>query len=76
MVKKITELADKKYMRFLFLALSGILTGLTVCFPVIGLFAWVSLIPAAVVLLRLVKSEKHRFVSIYFYGFFFLCATL
>lgn len=71
MVKKITELADKKYMRFLFLALSGILTGLTVCFPVIGLFAWVSLIPAAVVLLRLVKSEKHRFVSIYFYGFFF-----
>lgn len=71
MVKKITELADKKYMRFLFLALSGVLTGLTVCFPAVGLFAWVSMIPAAAVLMRLVKSEKHRFVSIYFYGFFF-----
>lgn len=71
---KITELADKKYMRFFMLALSGVISGLTVCFPVIGLFAWISLIPAAVVLLKLLKSENHRFISIYFYGlFFFMC---
>ena len=71
---KITELADKKYMRFFMLALSGVIAGLTVCFPVIGLFAWISLIPAAVVLLKLLKSENHRFISIYFYGlFFFMC---
>lgn len=68
---KIAELADKKYMRFILLALSGILTGLAVCFPVTGILAWVSLIPAAVVLMRLIKSEKNRFISIYFYGFFF-----
>ena len=71
---KITELADKKYMRFFMLALSGVISGLTVCSPVIGLFAWISLIPAAVVLLKLLKSENHRFISIYFYGlFFFMC---
>lgn len=71
---KITELADKKYMRFFMLALSGVISGLTVCFPLIGLFAWISLIPAAVVLLKLLKSENHRFISIYFYGlFFFMC---
>lgn len=73
-MEKITELADKKYMRFFMLALSGVISGLTVCFPVIGIFAWISLIPAAVVLLKLLKSEKHRFISIYFYGlFFFMC---
>ena len=73
-MEKITELADKKYMRFFMLALSGVISGLTVCFPVIGLFAWISLIPAAVVLLKLLKSENHRFISIYFYGlFFFMC---
>lgn len=73
-MEKITELADKKYMRFFMLALSGVISGLTVCFPVIGIFAWISLIPAAVVLLKLLKSENHRFISIYFYGlFFFMC---
>lgn len=56
------------------LALSGVISGLTVCSPLIGLFAWISLIPAAVVLLKLLKSENHRFISIYFYGlFFFMC---
>ena len=71
---KITELADKKYMRFFMPSLSGLISGLTVCFPGIVLFASISLIPAAVVLLKLLKSENHRFISIYFYGlFFFMC---
>jgi len=73
-MKKIILLLEKRYIKFIFLAVSGLLTGLTVCFPALGVLEWFSIIPMALVLYSLCESEKHRLRSIYFYGlFYFMC---
>lgn len=73
-MNKIVELIDRRLVKFILLAFSGILTGLTVCFPAIGVLEWISLIPAFVVMLRLCTDGKHKLVSVYFYGlFFYMC---
>jgi len=73
-MKKIIALLEKRYVKFIFLAVSGILTGLTVCFPVLGFLEWFSIIPMALVLLSLCESENHRLRSLYAYGlFYFMC---
>ena len=73
-MKKIISLLQKRYIKFIFLAVSGILTGLTVCFPALGVLEWLSIIPMALVLYSLCESEKHRLRSLYAYGlFYFMC---
>ena len=73
-MKKIITLLEKRYIKIIFALVSGILTGLTVCFPVIGVLEWISIIPAALVIFSLVKSEKHRLRSVYLYGLLFFMA--
>ncbi len=62
---------DKKYKRFLFLAAGGILTGLTLVFPVLGFFEWLTLVPVGIFLFALCDDEKLRKRGMYGYGFFF-----
>ncbi len=73
-MKMLKELFQKRSVRFGALALSGLLTGLIVCYPALGLLEWFSLIPAALVLFSLANDEKNRLRSVYLYGlFFFMC---
>ena len=73
-MKKLTALLSKRYIKFVFLAVSGIMTGLTVCFPALGILEWLSIIPMSLVIYSLCASETHRLRSIYFYGlFYFMC---
>ena len=41
-----------RYKSFLALALGGVLTGLTLVFPVVGFFEWITLVPVGMFLLR------------------------
>lgn len=70
-MEKLKELLKKRYIRFLFLAASGVMTGLTVCFNVLGILEWITMIPAALVFYSLCDSEKNRLRSFYSYGLFF-----
>ena len=65
---------EKKYLRFVSLFLSGVLTGLTLVFPEIGFVEWVTLIPVGIFLLKIASDRRYRMRSLYGYGvFFFLC---
>ncbi|MBE6547063.1 MAG: apolipoprotein N-acyltransferase [Ruminococcaceae bacterium] len=67
-------LTEKRYMRFLLLALGGVLTGLTLVFPAVGFFQWLTLIPVGLFLLEHAVRPTVRLRSLYGYGlFFFLC---
>ena len=61
------------------LLLSGALTGLTVAFPVIGFLEWLTIIPAAVVLLRRGSDSSIKLRTMYldgllfFYGYYLVC---
>ena len=65
--------------RILILTLSGALTGLTLAFPKLGFLEWISIIPAAVILLKRGTDKNIRLRSVYFdglvffYGFYLLC---
>ena len=73
-MKSIAALLQKRYIKIIFLLISGTLTGLTVCFPVIGALEWISIVPTALVVFSLAKSEKHRLRSVYLYGLLFFMA--
>ncbi len=64
-------LTDKRYKRFLMLGLSGILTGLCVAFPRIGIFQWFTLIPTVIFLIDCAGERKISLGAAYGYGFFF-----
>ena len=67
-------IADKRWKRFLLLALSGILTGLTLVFPKIGFLEWLTLVPVGIFLILEADSDTRRLRGMYGYGFFFfLC---
>ena len=81
-LEKISDKATKisyTALRFLLLALGGILTGLTLVFPEIGFAEWITLVPVAVVVLVRASDEKIRLRSLYldgltfFYAFFLTC---
>ncbi len=73
-MKTLKELLTKRTVRLIALAVSGILTGLVVCYPALGLLEWFSLIPAALVLFSVANDETNRLRSVYLYGlFFFMC---
>ena len=78
--KKLTIMLHKElkpWVRAIILALSGLLTGLTVAFCELGFLEWITIIPAAIILLRRGSHQKTRLRSIYFdgllffYGFYF-----
>ena len=61
--------------RTVFLALGGILTGFTLIFPSFGFLEWITLVPAALVFLKM--ADKIRYRALWGYGFFFfLCFYL
>ena len=64
-------LTDRRYKRFLLLGISGLLTGLTVAFPKIGLLQWLTLIPATLFLLECGADKKIRLSAMYGYGLYF-----
>ena len=61
-------------VRVLILALSGLVTGLTVALPQIGFVAWIAIVPAGVILLRRASSREIKLRSIYFDGLVFFYA--
>lgn len=63
----------RKY-RFLLLAISGALTGLTLIFPVVGILEWITLMPAVAVLLDVCSDVEVGYKRAYFYGFVMLSA--
>ena len=80
--KKIAAFLDKDIKigyRILILALSGALTGLTLAIPKLGFIEWITIIPAAVILLKRGSDKKIKLRSLYFdglvffYGFYLVC---
>ncbi len=71
--------AANSRLRFLLLAAGGVLTGLTLVFPVLGLLEWITLIPVGAVLLCRVRESEARLRSLYidglvfFYSFYLVC---
>jgi len=65
-------LTDKKYKRFSLLAVSGVLTGLVLAFPILGILEWISLVPCAVFFLCYGTDKTVKLRHIYLYGFFML----
>ena len=63
-----------KRTRFLWLALSGILTGLTLVFTKVGFLEWITLIPVGAVLLQRASDKSIRLRSLYLDGFVFFYA--
>ncbi|MBQ9079977.1 MAG: apolipoprotein N-acyltransferase [Clostridia bacterium] len=57
--------------RFIMLALGGALTALTTVIPDVGLLEWISLIPAALVVLGLALDHRTKLRHAYGYGLFF-----
>ena len=85
MLKRLSDISDflnketKLGIRLLVLILSGALTGLTVAFPVIGFLEWITIIPAAVILLRRASNKEIKLRTLYldglvfFYGYYLVC---
>lgn len=74
MVRKgfqIKRAAESRWGRLLLLALSGIATGLTLIFPQLGLFEWITLIPMGIVLYHLAFESQIKIRQAYGYGFYF-----
>ena len=82
MLKRISDVLNKDMniaVRLLLLALSGTLTGLTVAFPELGFLEWLTIIPAAIILLKRGSDKKVNLGTLYidglvfFYGFYLVC---
>mgnify|MGYP003296081057 CR=1 FL=1 len=81
-VQRVNELLNKNMktpVRVLILAVSGALTGLTLAIPEIGFLEWLTIIPAALILLRRGSADdvKLRFLYLdglaFFYGYYLVC---
>lgn len=68
---QISGLTENCVGRLLLLAISGLATGLTLIFPQLGLFEWVTLIPMGVVLYHLGFESQIKIKQAYGYGFYF-----
>ena len=64
------ELSYKK-IRYVFIIISGLLTGLTLVVPTIGFIEWITLIPVATVILGKASDKTVRLRSLYLDGFVF-----
>ena len=65
------KMLDKRSIRYLLLAIGAVFTGFTLVFPVIGLLEWISLIPAAMAIIVVVRDDSIGIKKLYGYGFFF-----
>lgn len=70
-VARFYKFAGDRAGRLLLLALGGVLTGLTLIFNEAGLFEWLTLVPAAYVLVDLARRQDTKLKSAYGYGFVF-----
>lgn len=61
-------------IRVLILAISGLLTGLTIAFPQIGFLQWITIVPAGIVLIKRASIKETKLRSIYFDGLVFFYA--
>lgn len=68
---KLTESLKRPLVFYGALIFSGVLTGLTVVFPEIGVFEWISLIPGALCFIFAALDEKISFKKMYGIGFLF-----
>ena len=69
-----SAMAEKRYMRFIMLMISGVLMGLTLVITKIGAVQWFAFIPLGIVLFTVCGNKKYRLRSLYGYGvFFFMC---
>ncbi len=67
-------LTKKRYVRYLLLTVSALLTGLTLTVPILGLLEWVSMIPLGLFLLEMATDRTVRLRHLYAWGlFFFFC---
>ena len=64
----------RRSLRFLMLALSGILTGLCLVITKIGFLEWLTLVPCALFLLMLGSKEGLRYRALYGHGVFFFAS--
>ena len=65
------DMLDKRYVRFILLAVGAVLTAFTLVAPSIGIIEWVSLIPSAIALIAIARDKCVRGRGLYGYGFFF-----
>ena len=71
------DMLNKRYVRFLLLALGAALTGLTLVAPTLGVLEWVFLVPSALALIAIAQDKRVRGRGLYGYGFFlFFCFYL
>lgn len=61
----------RRLWRFCMLGAGGILTALTLVFPVLGIIEWITLIPSAIALIVMCRDTALRRRGLYGYGFFF-----
>ena len=66
-------------IRLLVLIFSGVLTGLTIAIPQIGFLEWITIIPAAIILIKRGSDRSVKLGALYgdgftfFYGFYLVC---
>jgi apolipoprotein N-acyltransferase len=62
---------DRRLWRLILLAAGGVLTGLCLVFPAVGFLEWLTLIPAGLVLLRILPDGGLRLRRLWGYGLFY-----
>ena len=70
-MKPIMTYLEDHRLRWLCLAISSVLLGLTVCFPEVGILEWIALVPMALVLFFEARRETFSFVKAYLVGLAF-----
>ena len=65
------DILDRRSVRLLCFLVSGVLTGLTLVFPQIGLIEWISLVPMALCLWRMADVGGLRLRALYGWGVLF-----
>ena len=64
-----TLLRKNGIIKYIFLIASGVLTGLTLVFTRLGFLEWVSIVPAAAVIIQLASDKAVKYKTIYKCGF-------
>ena len=70
-MKPIMTYLEDRRLRWLCLAISAVLLGVTVCFPAVGILEWIALVPMALVLFFEMRREKFSFGRAYLLGLAF-----
>ena len=58
-----------KAIRYLFISLGGVLTALTLMITSMGFLEWVTMVPAALVMIFIATSSEIKYKKVYLYGF-------